>query len=405
MRAIVISLAFLAASSNARNLKDCFIQDEDGHSTYQCPGCQMEVDDQGHVSLLQGPDCRNYDIPADEMADEATVQVPGCQRQIHGGQVVEELGPRCSSLSARPWKTKGSSSFFGGSGAHDIVSETLEQVGSALSQGFAGLHKQPSSNGPLSTADKIPNRRCQTINRGNGETVVQCRACQVIIGADGESVVKVGSGCSKYGKQIKKAKAAQKAKKLRKSGKKGRKGKKLGQKTKSDGNGCTTTTDEHGNEVTNCTSCQSVVTINGKTVVSNDCNSDITAIGDSEKESSGKEKAHEDEEKTGKKNQDDDDDDDDDDSDEEGEDSDDADSEKGDDDNDDDEEKEAKEKKEGDKKETEEKEGEKEAEEEKYGEGEKEDDEGSKKDEKKSEKKGSKSTEKKHDLRDADFDY
>ena len=222
MRNLLLPLVCLLATSRAITLDSCNVDKQYGRSMYQCPGCQVHLDEENHVTLLQGSACENYEIPAKDYADHAVVQLPGCQRNIRHGEM-DEQGAACRKYAARPWrklrntkvrklnksknnmkplkKTKNKKGLSKNSQAWNYAGQ------SSFQQSVSG------SGGSYSSGSS-----CRSVTSSSGNKIVECNGCQQIFDRYGNLITQKGSGCDskKGGSKLAKSKG-RKSRKGRKS--------------------------------------------------------------------------------------------------------------------------------------------------------------------------------------------
>ena len=255
MRAYLLPLAILlTACSAAASQQNCNISNQNGNKIYQCTACNIHLDKDKRVTLLQGALCQNYKITADSYADSAIVQLPGCQRTISGGKISNEQGATCKTYAEKPWvKTDkddpapppGSAGSFvpGSPGTSSPGSSspgiTISGTTTPGSAGFSGSSSSSFSNGDF-----------QSVHSYNGQTVTQTPGCRKVTDQQGNILSQQGPSCGGGSK-------SSKAKKLPKLSSQAH-AKQKGQ--------CTEFSSGDGSKIRSCPGCTEIVNSAGKVV-------------------------------------------------------------------------------------------------------------------------------------------
>ncbi|MCJ1323687.1 hypothetical protein MMC10_000348 [Thelotrema lepadinum] len=240
MRTYLLPLAILLTASSAATQQNCNISNQNGNKIYQCPACVIHLDNNKRVTLLQGALCQNYKVTADSYADSAVVQLPGCQRTVSGGKVVNEQGATCKTYAEKPWvKTdqddpappppQGSSagsSFTGSSSSSSFSNgnfQSVQTVNGQTTTTTPGCRKVTDQQGNIlsqegpncgggskaSKAKKLPELpsqahakqkgKCAEFSSADGSKIKSCPGCTEIVNSAGKVVKKTGAGCKKSG--------------------------------------------------------------------------------------------------------------------------------------------------------------------------------------------------------------
>ena len=141
------------------------------------------------MTLLQGASCQNYKLPATAYADDAIVQLPGCQRMVHDGKVAQEQGVTCKDYPEKPWKQADD----------DDHNESFAEHESSHQRESSYQHQSSNSNRKPSQFN-FYNSHIEHSGSGghhtfSGHTVMHSQGCQKVVDHQGNILVQNGPSC------------------------------------------------------------------------------------------------------------------------------------------------------------------------------------------------------------------